>query len=294
MSIFDIRCSPFLRNYCSQGAKCQNVGIVKLNVRIGEFEKPWLFHVLADLYFSCILGVDFISGSKIILDFDRKSLEIPDSQIDRVINAIDEGNIEIDLSITRFEEKQKQELRDLYNSFKGLFSDKQGLTHVLYHEIATGDKPPVVSRPYRCDRVKQAILDYHVEKMFKEGTIIPIQSPYASPVVLCRKNNGLPPDNPEVYRFTVNYLKLNSVTKYPRNPLPLIDDLIMNIHHTTIMADLDLRSGYVRLAVNLNDIAMTAFVMKNGTYAFRRMPFGLSGAAPNFQIAIDIILKPVI
>ncbi|GFW12080.1 retrovirus-related Pol polyprotein from transposon 297 [Trichonephila clavipes] len=34
--------------------------------------------------------------------------------------------------------------------------------------------------------------------------------------------------------------------------------------------------------------------MKNGTYAFRRMPFGLSGADLNFQKAINIILKPVI
>ncbi|GFT07867.1 retrovirus-related Pol polyprotein from transposon 297 [Trichonephila clavipes] len=48
------------------------------------------------------------------------------------------------------------------------------------------------------------------------------------------------------------------------------------------------------MAVNPSDIVKTAFVTKNGTYAFRRMPFGLSGAAPNFQKAIGIILKPVI
>ncbi|GFY03812.1 retrovirus-related Pol polyprotein from transposon 297 [Trichonephila clavipes] len=130
--------------------------------------------------------------------------------------------------------------------------------------------------------------------MLKEGTIIPIQSPYASPVVLCRKNNGLLPDNPEVYRFAVDYRKLNAITKYPRYPLPLIDDLMKNIPHTVIMSALDLRSGYFQMAVNPSDIVKTAFVTKNGTNAFRRMPFGLSGAAPNFQKAIDIILKPVI
>ncbi|GFV24724.1 probable RNA-directed DNA polymerase from transposon X-element [Trichonephila clavipes] len=64
----------------------------------------------------------------------------------------------------------------------GLFSDKPELTHVLYHEIDTGDKPPVVSRPYRYGRVKQEIIDYHVDKMLREGPIKPIQSPYASPV----------------------------------------------------------------------------------------------------------------
>ncbi|GFS58155.1 retrovirus-related Pol polyprotein from transposon 17.6 [Trichonephila clavipes] len=90
--------------------------------------------------------------------------------------------------------------------------------------------------------------------MMKEGTIIPIQSPYASPVVFCRKNNGLPPDNPEAYRFVVDYRKLNAITKYLRYPLPLIDDLIMNKSHTDIKSALDLRSGYFQMAVNPSDI----------------------------------------
>ncbi|GFV41263.1 retrovirus-related Pol polyprotein from transposon 297 [Trichonephila clavipes] len=134
---------------------------------------------------------DIKGGSKIILDFDRNSLAIPDSPINKVDKMVEIEKVEIDLSKTKLEEEQKLELQDLFNSFQGLFSDKPGLTHVLYHEIDTGDNPPVVSRPYRYDRLKQEILDYHVAKMLKEGTVIPIQSPYASPVVLCRKNNGL-------------------------------------------------------------------------------------------------------
>ncbi|GFV13155.1 retrovirus-related Pol polyprotein from transposon 297 [Trichonephila clavipes] len=216
------------------------------------------------------------------------------TMIDKVVKTVEEERVEIDLFRTKLEERQKRELQDLFDSFQGLFSDKPGLTHVLYHEIDAGDNPPVVSRPYHYDRVKQDILDYPVDKMLKEGSTVPIQSPYASQVVLCRKNNGLPLlDNPEVYRFAVDYRKLNAITKYPRYPLPLIDDLIMNNSHTDIMSALDLRSGYFQMAVNASDIVKTAFVRKNGTYAFRRMPFGVSGAAPNFQKAIDIILKPV-
>ncbi|GFT31116.1 retrovirus-related Pol polyprotein from transposon 17.6 [Trichonephila clavipes] len=101
-------------------------------------------------------------------------------------------------------------------SFKELFSDQPVLTHVLYHEIDTGDQGPVVSRPYRYNRVKQGIIDYHIQKMLQEGKIRPIQSPYASPVVLTGKNNGLPPDSPEAYRFAIDYRKLNAITKYPR------------------------------------------------------------------------------
>ncbi|GFU86196.1 uncharacterized protein TNCV_368541 [Trichonephila clavipes] len=75
-----------------------NVGIIELNVRIREFMKPWMFHVLTDLEYPCILGVDFINGSKIVLDFDRKALVIPDSQIEKVVTTIEERNMEIDIA----------------------------------------------------------------------------------------------------------------------------------------------------------------------------------------------------
>ncbi|GFS58255.1 retrovirus-related Pol polyprotein from transposon 17.6 [Trichonephila clavipes] len=189
---------------------------------------------------------------------------IPDDQIKQLPKV--EKPVEIDLSDTKLGEGQKQKLRNLFNGFKGLFSDQPGLTHVLYPEIDTGDR----------------------------GLIRPIQSPYASPGVLTRKNNGLPPDSTEVYRFAIDYRKLNAITKYPRYPLPVIDDLITNIPHTGVMSTLDLKSGYFQLAISPKDIEKNAFITRNGTYAFFRKPFGLSGAAPNFQKAIDIILKPVI
>ncbi|GFW76947.1 retrovirus-related Pol polyprotein from transposon 297 [Trichonephila clavipes] len=61
-----------------------------------------------------------------------------------------------------------------------------------------------------------------------------------------------------------------------------------------MMSILYLKSGYFQWAINPKDIEKTAFITQNGTFAFLRMPFDLSGAAPNFQKAIDIILKPVL
>ncbi|GFT22833.1 retrovirus-related Pol polyprotein from transposon 297 [Trichonephila clavipes] len=276
----------------AQGAPCCHLGRVELQIRIREFQKTWEFHILNNMQYQCILGIDFMKESKLTLDFDQKSLIIPDNQIKQLQKMYKQ--VEIDLSDTKLGEGQKQKLRNLFNGFEGLFSDQPGLTHVLYNEIDTGNEGPVVSRPYRYDRVKQGIIDYHIEKMLQEGKIRSIQSPYASPVVLTRKNNGLPPDSPEAYRFAIDYRKLNAITKYPRYPLPVIDDLITNIPHTGVMSTLDLKSGYFQLAISSKDIEKTAFITRNGTFAFLRMPLGLSGAAPNFQKAIDIILKPVI
>ncbi|GFU86181.1 uncharacterized protein TNCV_368391 [Trichonephila clavipes] len=79
-------------------------------MRIRELVKPWMFHVLADLEYPCILGVDFISGTKIVLDFDRRALAIPDLQIEKVVTMIEEGNVEIDLTKTELEESQKKDM----------------------------------------------------------------------------------------------------------------------------------------------------------------------------------------
>ncbi|GFU99015.1 uncharacterized protein TNCV_3382591 [Trichonephila clavipes] len=89
----EVRVRILVKVITAQGAKCQNVGIVELNVGIRVFEKPWMCHVLADLEYPCILGMDFISGSKNFSDFDRESLAIPNSQIDKVVKTIHEGNV---------------------------------------------------------------------------------------------------------------------------------------------------------------------------------------------------------
>ncbi|GFY30382.1 hypothetical protein TNCV_4066321 [Trichonephila clavipes] len=117
-------------------------------------------------------GLHFMKESKLTLGFDQKSLIIPGDQIKQLPKV--ENPVEIDLSDTKLGEGQKQKLKDLFNCFKGLFSDQLGLTHVLYHEVDNGDQGPVEFGPCRYDRFKQGIIDYHIEKMLQEGKIRPL------------------------------------------------------------------------------------------------------------------------
>ncbi|GFY03817.1 retrovirus-related Pol polyprotein from transposon 17.6 [Trichonephila clavipes] len=214
-----------------RGAPYSHLVRVELQIRIREFQKTWEFHILNNMQYQCILGIDFIKESKFTLDFDQEKLFIPDNQIKQLQKM--EKPVEIHLSDTKLGEGQK------------------------------GLDPPY-SIPIR------------VTDSFNA------------------QENDLPPDSPEAYRFAIDYRKLNAITKYLRYPLPVIDDLITNIPCTGIMSTLDLKSGYFQLAISPKDIEKIAFITRNGTFAFLRMPFGLSGAAPNFQKAIDIILKPVV
>ncbi|GFT92413.1 hypothetical protein TNCV_3084171 [Trichonephila clavipes] len=95
------------------------------------------------MQYQCILGIDFMKESKLTLYFDKKTLIIPDDQIKQLPKL--EKPVEIGLSDTKLGEGQKQKLKDLFNSFKGLFSDSPGLTHALFYEIDTGEQGPVVS-----------------------------------------------------------------------------------------------------------------------------------------------------
>ncbi|GFV64336.1 uncharacterized protein TNCV_2502541 [Trichonephila clavipes] len=120
----------------AQGAPFFYLGWVELQIWIQEFQKTWEFHILDNMQYQCILGIDFMKDSRLTLDFDKKSLVIPDDQIKPL--PIVEKPVEIDLSNTKLCDRQKQKLQDLFNSFLGLFLDKPGLTYVLYHEIDTG------------------------------------------------------------------------------------------------------------------------------------------------------------
>ncbi|GFU61978.1 retrovirus-related Pol polyprotein from transposon 297 [Trichonephila clavipes] len=147
-----------------------HLGRVELQIRIREFQKPWEFHILDNMQYQCILGIDFMKASRLTLDFDQKSLIIPDHLIKQTPK--EEKLVDIDLTESKLNDEQQRQLKALFNNFKGLFSDQPGLTHVVYHEIDTGDKGPVVSRPYKYDRVKQGIIDYHIDKMLRDGTIV--------------------------------------------------------------------------------------------------------------------------
>ncbi|GFX41674.1 uncharacterized protein TNCV_3110701 [Trichonephila clavipes] len=149
----------------AQGAPCCHLGRVELQIRIREFQKTWEFHILNNMQYQCILGINFMKESKLTLDFDQKSLIIPDGQVKQLRKV--EKSVEIDPSDTKLGEGQKKKLRNLFNRLKGLFSDQLGFTY----------EGPVVLRPYRYDRVKQGIIDYYIEKMLREGRIRPIQSP---------------------------------------------------------------------------------------------------------------------
>ena len=81
----------------------------------------------------------------------------------------------------------------------------------------------------------------------------------------------------------IDYRKLNAVTRKDRFPLPFIDQVLERVSGHPFYYFLDGYSGYFQIEIDVEDQEKTTFTCPFGTYAYRRMPFGLCNAPTTFQ-----------
>ena len=85
------------------------------------------------------------------------------------------------------------------------------------------------------------------------------------------------------WRVCIDYRRLNEVTRKYHFSLPFIDQLLERVSEHPFYCFLDGYSGYFQIEIALEDQEKTTFTCPFGTYAYRRMPFGLCNAPATFQ-----------
>ena len=81
----------------------------------------------------------------------------------------------------------------------------------------------------------------------------------------------------------VDYKKLNLAICKDHFPLPFMDQMLERLAGKSFYCFLDGYSGYYQIVINPEDQEKTTFTCLFGTYAYRRMPFGLCNAPATFQ-----------
>ncbi|RVW66239.1 Retrovirus-related Pol polyprotein from transposon 17.6 [Vitis vinifera] len=81
----------------------------------------------------------------------------------------------------------------------------------------------------------------------------------------------------------IDYRRLNSVTRKDHFPLPFMDQVLERVSGHPFYYFLDGYSGYFQIEIDLEDQEKTTFTCPFGTFAYRRMPFGLCNAPATFQ-----------
>ena len=98
---------------------------------------------------------------------------------------------------------------------KEVFSDIPGKTNMIEHKIELTDNNPIKSRPYPLPYAMRKILKKEIEDMLSLGIIRESNSPFASPIVIVKKDGS--------DRNCFNYQKLNKLTVADPEPVTTAD-----------------------------------------------------------------------
>ncbi|CAM8954125.1 unnamed protein product [Rhodiola kirilowii] len=115
---------------------------------------------------------------------------------------------------------------------------------------------------------------------------ITVEKNVASEMVTTRVKNG--------WRMCIDYRKLNTTTRKDHFPLPFIDQMLDRLAGKPYFCFLDGFSGYNQIPIALEDQEKTTFTCPFGTFAFRRMAFGLCNVPDTFQWVVTSIFSDMI
>nr|GEW57453.1 hypothetical protein [Tanacetum cinerariifolium] len=113
--------------------------------------------------------------------------------------------------------------------------------------------------------------------------------------VVANENNELIPTRfVTCWRVCIDYRKLNDATRKDHFPIPFMDQILEMLAGNEFYCFLDSFSGYFHIPINPQDQEKTTFTCPYGTFAYRRMPFGLCNAPDTFQRCMMSIFHDMI
>jgi hypothetical protein len=206
------------------------------------------------------------------------------------------------------EEKLLDVLREHKEAIGWTIEDIKGISpSVVMHKIHLEENAKPSREPQRrLNPAMQEVVRTEVIKLLDAGIIYPISnSKWVSPIhvvpkkaglrVVKNKDNKLVPTRIQSgWRVCIDYRKLNVAIRKDHFPLPFIDQMVECLAGHEYYCFLDGYSGYNQIPVDPEDQEKTTFTCPFGTFAYRRMPFGLCNAPATFQRCMISIFSDMV
>ncbi|GJY64007.1 reverse transcriptase domain-containing protein [Tanacetum coccineum] len=168
------------------------------------------------------------------------------------------------------------------------------------------DFKPAVQHQRRVNLKFYEVIKKEVIKLLNARLIYPISdSPWVSPVHCVPKKGGMTvvenEDNELIptrlvmrWRGCIDYRKLNDATCKDHFPLRFMDQMLEHLVGNEYYCFLDGFSRYFQIPIDPQDQEKTTFTCPYGTFAYRRIPFGLCNAPGTFQRCMMAIFHDMI
>ncbi|GKB55264.1 reverse transcriptase domain-containing protein [Tanacetum coccineum] len=213
---------------------------------------------------------------------------------------------------SKLSEKEKMLLLQVLEKRKGAIawkmSDIKGISpsYCTHKILMEDDYKPVIQPQRRLNPKVQDVVKNEIVKLLDSGLIYPISdSSWVSPIHVVPKKGGMTVvlnDNNELipsrtvtgWRVCIDYRKLNDATRKDHFPLPFIDQMLERLCGNEYYCFLDGFSGFFQIPIAPEDQEKTTFTCPYGTFAYRRMPFGLCNAPATFQRCMTAIFHDMV
>ncbi|GJY70026.1 reverse transcriptase domain-containing protein [Tanacetum coccineum] len=224
--------------------------------------------------------------------------ELPEVELKELPPHLDQDE---KTSLINILKNQKQAIAWKLFDIRGI--DPEFCSHKILLE---DDYEPSVQHQRRVNPKIHDVIKKEVEKLLDAGLIYPISdSPWVSPVHCVPKKGGMTvvknEENELVptrlvtgWRVCIDYRKLNEATCKDHFPLPFMDQMLERLAGNEFYCFLDGFSGYFQIPIDPKDQEKTTFTCPYGTFAYRRMPFGLCNAPGTFQRCMMAIFHDMI
>lgn len=113
-----------------------------------------------------------------------------------------------------------------------------------------------------------------IHVVLNKGGVTFVQNEKGESVAKCIQNG---------WRMSIDYQKLNKVTRKDHFPLPFIDQMFEHLAIHSYLCYLDGYSGFLQIPIHLDDQEKTIFTCSYGTFAYQRMTFGLCNTPTTSQ-----------
>ncbi|CAN6679376.1 unnamed protein product [Malus baccata var. baccata] len=195
------------------------------------------------------------------------------------------------------EEKLVRVLKEFKSALGWTLADIKGIspTTCMHHIFLEEGAKPTREAQRRLNPPMMEVVKKEIIKLLDCGVIYPISdSRWVSPIQCVPKKSGVTvvenAENELVpmriqtgWRVCIDYRKINATTRKDHFPLPFLDQMLERLAGHSFYCFLDGYLGYNQIVIAPDDQEKTTFTCPFGTFAYRRMPFGLCNAPATFQ-----------